>query len=225
MTDLAFASATELAAAIQKREISAVELLKRYLGRVDEYNGELNAIVVDIRDQALAEAVAADQALADGKSVGPLHGVPMTVKESYNLTGTPTTFGNPAWKDNIASEDAEAVEQLMQVVGEKGLMVLDSKTTPNSKLEDAARANSIPVTNRDVFLDNVREEGYILNQLAELERIARANGSAIGIGHPYPQTVRALKQWIPTLAQKGITIVPISQLLSNQQAATQIARN
>ena len=56
MSNLAFASATELAAAIQKREISAVELLKLFLARVDEYNGALNAIVVDIRDQALEEA-------------------------------------------------------------------------------------------------------------------------------------------------------------------------
>lgn len=112
MSNLAFASATELAAAVQKREISAVELLKLFLARVDEYNGALNAIVVDIRDQALEEAAAADQALADGTPTGPLHGVPMTVKESYNVTGTPTTWGNPAWKENIAAEDAEAVKRL-----------------------------------------------------------------------------------------------------------------
>ncbi len=113
------------------------------------------------------------------------------------------------------TEDEQAVAQLMDVVSEKGLMVLDSKTTPNSKLEDVARVNRIPVANRDVFLDNVREEGYILNQLAELERIAKSNGSAVGIGHPYPQTIRALKEWIPTLAAKGITIVPISQSIND----------
>ncbi|HEY5645640.1 MAG TPA: amidase [Pseudomonadales bacterium] len=112
MRDLAFASATELAAAIQRREVSAVELLNLYLDRVDRYNTELNAIVVDVREQALEQATAADRALAHGSSVGPLHGVPMTVKESYNLAGTPTTWGNPNWRDNVASEDAEAIKKL-----------------------------------------------------------------------------------------------------------------
>jgi amidase len=112
MNDLAFASATELAAAIAKRHISAVELLQLYLDRVDRYNAAVNAIVVDIRDQALTMAAAADRALAEGRAVGPFHGVPMTVKESYNVAGTPTTWGNPDWKDNIASEDAEAVKRL-----------------------------------------------------------------------------------------------------------------
>lgn len=123
------------------------------------------------------------------------------------------------------SEDTEAVTQLMEVVGDKGLMVLDSKTTPNSQLEDIARSKTIPVTNRDVFLDNVREEKYILSQLAELERIAKSRGSALAIGHPYPQTVSALTEWIPTLAKKGITIVPISQSVNAQFLQTQLARN
>jgi len=111
-SELAFASATELAQKIQKRELSCEELLNLYLGRVDQYNGELNALVVDIRDQALVDARAADKALADGKELGPLHGIPMTVKESYNVAGTPTTWGNPAWKDNVTKEDAESVKKL-----------------------------------------------------------------------------------------------------------------
>jgi amidase len=94
-SELALASATELAQKIQKRDISCEELLNVYLDRVDRYNGELNALVVDIRDQALNDARAADKALADGKNVGPLHGIPMTVKESYNVAGTPTTWGRP----------------------------------------------------------------------------------------------------------------------------------
>ena len=138
MSDLAFASATELAAAIQERKISAVELLKLYLARVDEYNGALNAIVVDVRDQALEDAAAADQALADGKTLGPFHGVPMTLKESYNLTGTPTTFGNPDWKDNVTSEDAEAVKRLK----EAGVIVFGKTNVPLS-LADFQSYNDI----------------------------------------------------------------------------------
>ena len=146
MSDLAFASATELAAAIQRRDISSVELLKLYLARVDEYNGALNAIVVDIRDQALEDAAAADQALANGKALGPLHGVPMTVKESYNLTGTPTTWGNPDWKDNIASEDAEAVKRLK----EAGAIVFGKTNVPLS-LADFQSYNDVYGTTNNPY--------------------------------------------------------------------------
>ncbi|MFT7286499.1 MAG: amidase [Halieaceae bacterium] len=110
--DLAFASAEQLTARIINREISCEEVLQHYLARVDKYNDTLNAIVVDIREEALVDARAADKALADGKTLGPLHGVPMTVKESYNIAGTATTWGNPQWRDNVAGEDAESVKKL-----------------------------------------------------------------------------------------------------------------
>lgn len=112
MTDLAFASATELARRIKAREVGCVELLKLYLERVDTYNGELNAIIVQTRDEALARAEEADRALANGDDWGPLHGVPMTTKESYDIAGTPTTWGVPNMKDNVAAKDALAVTRL-----------------------------------------------------------------------------------------------------------------
>ena len=112
MSDLAFLSATELAAKVAAKEISAVELLQMYLQRVDAHNPELNAICVDIRDQAMKDAEAADTALAKGQSLGAFHGVPMTVKESYNVAGTPTTWGNPDWRNNVTQEDAECVKKL-----------------------------------------------------------------------------------------------------------------
>ena len=124
--DLAFASATSLAKKIADGEISCEALLQHYLDRVDRYNDDLNAIVVDIREQALADARAADKALADGKPTGPLHGVPMTVKESYNVAGTPTTWGNPDWKDNIAAADAESVRKLK----EAGVIVFGKTNVP-----------------------------------------------------------------------------------------------
>ena len=112
MSDLVFLSATELAQRIGAREISSEEVLKAYLERVDQHNDALNAIVVDVREEALAQARAADEATARGESWGPLHGVPMTIKESYNLAGTPTTWGNPDWKSNVAAEDAVPVKKL-----------------------------------------------------------------------------------------------------------------
>lgn len=112
MSELAFLSATELAKKIKAREISSEELLGHYLERVDRYNCDINAIVVEIRDQALTRAQEADKALASGEYWGPLHGLPMTCKESYDVSGTPTTRGSPTLKDNVAEIDALAIKRL-----------------------------------------------------------------------------------------------------------------
>ena len=112
--DIGFLSAVELAKKIREKEISCVELLQHYLSRVDKYNESINAIVVDLREQALEEAKRLDNMVASGEHLGPLHGVPMTVKESYNVSGTPTTFGNPAFRDNVTKTDAESIKKLKQ---------------------------------------------------------------------------------------------------------------
>src|SRR6516225_2231748 len=97
----AFASASELSDEIRDRRVGCRELLDFYLARAERHNPALNAIVVWQVDQARERARAADAALARGECWGPLHGIPMTVKESFNVTGLPTTFGNPLWKENI----------------------------------------------------------------------------------------------------------------------------
>lgn len=107
-----FGSAGQLARAVRAKKVSAVELLKAYLERVDRLNPDINAIVVDDRDAALKQARAADRATAKGTATGPLHGVPITVKESFKLVGTPTTWGFPELKANIADSDAVVVQRL-----------------------------------------------------------------------------------------------------------------
>ncbi len=107
-----FGSARQLARAVRTGAVSSVELLRGYLERVDRLNPAINAIVVDDRERALKAAKAADRALAKGGPVGPLHGVPMTVKESFNIEGRPTTWGFPTFKDNVAGSDAVVVERL-----------------------------------------------------------------------------------------------------------------
>ena len=112
MSELAFKSATQLAAMIQLREISALELLDYYLDRVERFNSDLNAVIVLDAGRARTRAKEADVALAKGDIWGPFHGVPMTIKESYNVAGLPTTNGRPDMKDNLAETDALAVERL-----------------------------------------------------------------------------------------------------------------
>jgi amidase len=112
MNDIAFKSAIELAQMIKSRHIGCVELLEHYLARVEQYNPALNAIIVMDADRARNRARQADEALARGEDWGPLHGVPMTCKESYNVEGLPTTFGIVDYQDNIATLDALATQRL-----------------------------------------------------------------------------------------------------------------
>ena len=93
MTDLALLPATELARRLRRREVSSLELLQHHLRRIERLNPALNAVVVLDTDVALQRARDADAALARGESWGPLHGLPMTVKESFDLPGLPTTWG------------------------------------------------------------------------------------------------------------------------------------
>ena len=109
---LHFQSATALAALLRQGEVGARELLEHFLARVDRLNPALNAIVLQDRDGARACADAADAARQRGDALGPLHGLPMTVKESYDLAGLASTWGVPALRGNVAREDALAVQRL-----------------------------------------------------------------------------------------------------------------
>jgi amidase len=113
MLDVPFRSARHLAAAIRRKKIGCLELLDLYLARVDKHDAALNTIVVRDFERARARARAADRALAKRDVWGPLHGVPMTVKESYDVAGLPTTWGVPTYKNNIASKNAVVVERLL----------------------------------------------------------------------------------------------------------------
>ncbi|GAA3168202.1 MULTISPECIES: amidase [Streptomyces] len=111
-TDLAFRSARELATAVAAKEVSSVELLDHYLSRVERLNPQLNAIVARDEEGARAAALAADRAVSRGDQLGPLHGVPMTVKDSVEVTGMRTTGGSTRWGHHVPTSDAESVTRL-----------------------------------------------------------------------------------------------------------------
>ncbi|MFN9847135.1 MAG: amidase [Alphaproteobacteria bacterium] len=112
MPELHFQSAVSIARAIRDGEITARAALEHFLDRVDRLNGPINAVIFQDRTGARARADAADAARAAGAALGPLHGVPMTIKESYQFAGSPTTFGIPEMKDNVTPRDALAVQRL-----------------------------------------------------------------------------------------------------------------
>jgi amidase len=112
MTELWRMSATELAALIGDREVSAREVIETHLRRIDAVNSALNAVVIRLDEQALAAADAADRAVAADGRLPPLHGVPFTVKECFDLVGTPTTAGWKVLANEYPSQDAPDVARL-----------------------------------------------------------------------------------------------------------------
>ena len=111
MSEVHYKSATELISLLDAREIGARELLDHFLDRVEQHNPAINAIIWQDAARARAEADASDRRRAAGEDTGPLDGLPVTVKESYDLAGSPTTWGVPEYSDNIADTDSAVVEK------------------------------------------------------------------------------------------------------------------
>ena len=109
--------AVELAEMIRRRQISCREAVAAALGRLDAVNGKINAVVRPLHQQALAEAAAADEALARGAAVGPLHGVPITIKVNVDQAGCPTDNGVVAFKELMATRDNPVVANLRRAGG------------------------------------------------------------------------------------------------------------
>ena len=124
--DLDFAMATELTRAVRDRKISSRELLDHVLARVEQRNPGLNAVVALDIDRARAAAGAADAATARGEAVGPLHGLPMTVKDVWETEGLVTTAGAPELADHVPRADALVVGRLKAA----GAIIFGKSNTP-----------------------------------------------------------------------------------------------
>ncbi|HET6529555.1 MAG TPA: amidase [Actinoplanes sp.] len=123
---IATASAAELTAALRRRDLSSRELLDRYLDRIERLDPRLNAVVTVDADRARAEADAADQAAARGAELGPLHGLPVTVKDSIETASLRTTCGTPELAGYVPERDATAVARLRAA----GAVILAKTNTP-----------------------------------------------------------------------------------------------
>ncbi|MBM3268932.1 MAG: amidase [Candidatus Sericytochromatia bacterium] len=110
--DLNTLSATDLAGALRAGEVSAREAVEAHIRRVEEVNPKLNAVIFTLFDEALREAAAADARRLAGEALGPLHGVPITVKECQGLAGSPWTIGLTNRKGQACAEDGVHVARL-----------------------------------------------------------------------------------------------------------------
>ena len=112
MEELMYASATTLAHAIRDKQVSSQEVVEAYLKRIEEVNPQLNAVVQLTADEALAQARQADAALARREIIGPLHGVPMTIKDQFDTAGVISTAGTRGRANFVPEQDAVAVARL-----------------------------------------------------------------------------------------------------------------
>ncbi len=119
-------SAAQIARRVARREVSALEVVQAHIARIEAVNGRLNAVVVPRFDEARTEAAAADDRLARGEPIGPLHGVPITVKECFHLAGTPASIGLARRQHELSADDGLLVARLRKA----GAIVLGKTNLP-----------------------------------------------------------------------------------------------
>lgn len=160
------------------------------------------------------------QALHD-KALGPgaitLHTTETEFRRTLaeNLLAIPHVRGVNNHMGSLLTLHPGHMTWLMQsLAAQGGLFFVDSYTHVNSIALAMAQERGVPAARRDVFLDNIAEHDAIAVQFERLVRLARERGSAIGIGHPYPETMQFLAEILPTLELDfGVTLVPVSTLL------------
>ena len=121
-----FASAHKVASAIAAGQVSSREILELYLDRIDRINGDLNAVITVAKESARQRAAACDKAVASGRDLGPLHGVPITIKDAFETAGIRTTSGLTEQADHVPEHNAAAVQRLV----EAGAVILGKTNLP-----------------------------------------------------------------------------------------------
>lgn len=115
---------------------------------------------------------------------------------------------------SLLTERTKNMGYVMEVLKKHNMYFLDSKTTGKSVAEEVAKEYGVAYISRDVFLDNKNDYNYIMGQFRQTEKIAKKNGHAVAIGHPYSQTLKALQDWLKEAENSGIKVVHLSELLA-----------
>lgn len=179
--DLHDSSVTALAAAVKAKRVSASELVHHFLDRVELVNPDLNAVVQLCADRALAEAKKADAAVASGSELGPLHGVPMTIKDSFDTEGVVSTGGTLGRRSYIPDRDATVVARLRRA----GAILLGKTNTPELTLSYETNNRIYGRTNNPYDLE--RTPG---GSSGGASAILAAGASPFDIGSDYGGSVR-----------------------------------
>lgn len=163
----------------------------------------------------------------DGRPLGP-GGLTLEMQRAEfahtvraGLASLPHVSGVNNHMGSLLTGHAQAMHWLMEeLVCHDRLYFVDSRTDVRTLARDAAREAGLANAQRDVFLDHVQDEAQVQYQFERLIGLARRDGSAIGIGHPYPETLAVLARQLPRLAAQGIELVPASRLVESERSET-----
>ena len=181
MSDWLFASATRLAAAVRDKSVSARELVDGYIERIHTVNPKLNAVVQIAEERARTEAEQRDAMTARGQSMGPLHGVPITLKDSIDTEGIVSTGGTAGRRDFVPSVDATVAARLRQA----GAILLGKTNTPELTL--SGETNNVIYGRTSNPFDITRSPGGSSGGSAA---ILAAGGSALDLGSDTGGSIR-----------------------------------
>jgi aspartyl-tRNA(Asn)/glutamyl-tRNA(Gln) amidotransferase subunit A len=189
-TDIAYTPAADLARMIRTKQISATEVVRAVLARAEVVQAACNCFITICADQALQAAAAADQALAKGAAVGPLHGVPFHVKDLVNTKGVRTTFASYIHEHNVPLEDSACVRRLKDA----GAILIGKTTTPEF--------GHMPYTEAPLF-------GRTRNAwAADRTSGGSSGGAAVALAAPMRAALRAFQP--PATASSGSSNPPAS---------------
>lgn len=183
-TDLLAKSTVEIARLIANRDVTSTEVVQACFARIDAVNPKLNAVVATCRERALAEAAMADALLAEGKSLGPLHGVPFTVKDSFDTAGVVTTGGTLGRKTYVPGKDATVVARVRAA----GAILLGKTNTPELTLGGGGKGtvNLVYGVTRNPYHLDYQPSGSSGGAGA----IVAAGGAYFDIGSDYGGSIR-----------------------------------
>lgn len=129
-----------------------------------------------------------------------------------DLDSVPGAAGVSNHMGSAATADGRVMRAVARVLARRGLFFLDSRTTGATVARDAARQEHVPAVSRRVFLDDVATDAEVSKSFEELIAHARAEGSAVGLGHPYAATLSVLERELPRLEERGVKLVPVGDL-------------
>src|SRR5437660_6870389 len=181
MDELIYASATSLAQAIRDKRVSSQEVVEAYIHRIEAVNPQLNAVVQLTAETALTQARQADVALARGEITGPLHGVPITIKDSFDTRGVISTAGTKGRTSYVPQQDATAVARMRAA----GAILLGKTNLPELSL--AYESNNLIYGRTNNPYDLSRTPG---GSSGGESAIIAAGGSPLGLGTDAAGSIR-----------------------------------
>ncbi|MBU2512491.1 divergent polysaccharide deacetylase family protein [bacterium] len=138
-----------------------------------------------------------------------------TIKEKMeqNLRSVPYAVGINNHMGSAYTQHAEGLDVLMEILKNHNLFFLDSKTAPGNIAKKSAKQNNVTYLSRNIFLDNIQKEYYVKNQLQKAVNLSKKWGKAIAIGHPYQITCQVLARQLPLLADEGVKVIRVSDVI------------